>query len=159
MPSPGSGFDDECYRPLIEQTCEQMTNTARQNGLRDPLYRKTDTHKRSATTTPDSGPITGHPEAGRLIRQALLASASIPGAFPPVYIPVEAPDGKTYDEMHVDGGVSSQMFFYPAGSLQNDRHVDLKQLTLLSLGQDSEDLVSPPFFYPIRLQRERDSTR
>jgi len=56
----------------------------------------------------------GHPGAGKLIRQVLLASASIPGAFPPVYIEVETPDGRRYDEMHVDGGVTSQMFFYPA---------------------------------------------
>jgi len=57
----------------------------------------------------------GHPEAPALIRKVLLASASIPGAFPPVYIPVQTPDGKTYDEMHVDGGAASQMFFYPSG--------------------------------------------
>lgn len=55
----------------------------------------------------------GHPDAPKVIRQVLLASASIPGAFPPVYINVETPDGRSYDEMHVDGGVSSQMFFYP----------------------------------------------
>lgn len=55
----------------------------------------------------------GHPSAARLIRQVILASASIPGAFPPVYIEVETPDGRKYDEMHVDGGVTSQMFFYP----------------------------------------------
>ncbi len=57
----------------------------------------------------------GHPDAPQLIRQVLLASASIPGAFPPVYIEVETADGTAYDEMHVDGGVSSQMFFYPSG--------------------------------------------
>jgi hypothetical protein len=56
-----------------------------------------------------------HPDAAQLIRQVLLASASIPGAFPPVYIEVETADGTAYDEMHVDGGVSSQMFFYPSG--------------------------------------------
>lgn len=56
----------------------------------------------------------GHPGAPRLIRQVLLASAAIPGVFPPVYIEVETPDGRKYDEMHVDGGASSQMFFYPA---------------------------------------------
>ena len=55
----------------------------------------------------------GHPDAKKLIRQVLLASASIPGAFPPVYIEVETADGRKYDEMHVDGGASSQMFFYP----------------------------------------------
>jgi len=40
-----------------------------------------------------------HPEAGTQIRQVLLASASIPGAFPPVYIEVETPDGRTYDQL------------------------------------------------------------
>ena len=57
---------------------------------------------------------TGHPQAGDLIRQVLLASASIPGVFPPAYIRVQTPDGKTYDEMHVDGGTSAQMFLYPS---------------------------------------------
>ena len=55
----------------------------------------------------------GHPSAAKVIRQVILASASIPGAFPPVYVEVETPDGRKYDEMHVDGGVTSQMFFYP----------------------------------------------
>lgn len=56
----------------------------------------------------------GHPEAAELIRQILLASASIPGVFPPAYIEVQGPDGRTYDEMHVDGGTSAQMFLYPS---------------------------------------------
>lgn len=78
-----------------------------------------------ATTNMDAGrPViwnltrmaaSGHPGAPQLIRDVLLASASIPGAFPPVYIEVDARDGRQYDEMHGDGGVSSQMFFYPAG--------------------------------------------
>ena len=54
----------------------------------------------------------GHPEALQLIQQVLLASASIPVAFPPVYIKVEE-NGQVYDEMHVDGGATSQVFFYP----------------------------------------------
>ena len=56
----------------------------------------------------------GHPGALELIRKILLASASIPIAFPPVRIEVEA-DGRPYDEMHVDGGASAQIFLYPAG--------------------------------------------
>src|SRR5262249_17307205 len=42
----------------------------------------------------------------------LLASAAIPGAFPPVMIKVNA-NGKIYEEMHVDGGASTQVFVYP----------------------------------------------
>lgn len=53
----------------------------------------------------------GTPEALGLFRQVLLASAAIPVAFPPVHIKVEA-DGAEYDEMHVDGGVSTQVFGY-----------------------------------------------
>lgn len=55
----------------------------------------------------------GHPGAMRLIHQILLASAAIPGVFPPSYIRVETADGEDYDEMHVDGGTSAQMFLYP----------------------------------------------
>jgi predicted acylesterase/phospholipase RssA len=55
----------------------------------------------------------GHPDAPELIRDILRASASIPGAFPPVYIPVES-NGLSYDEMHVDGGAAAQMFLYPS---------------------------------------------
>jgi hypothetical protein len=44
----------------------------------------------------------------------LLASASIPALFPPVLIDVEAGD-RSYDELHVDGGVTAQVFFYHTG--------------------------------------------
>ncbi len=54
----------------------------------------------------------GNPKALSLIHQVLLASASIPGAFLPVFIDVEA-GGKHYSEIHVDGGVTSQVFIYP----------------------------------------------
>jgi len=55
----------------------------------------------------------GHPNALELFREVMIASASIPGAFPPVMIDSEV-GGKKYQEMHVDGGVSSQVFLYPA---------------------------------------------
>jgi predicted acylesterase/phospholipase RssA len=60
------------------------------------------------------GPIadSGHPDALKLIRQILLASAALPLAMPPVLIEVEA-GGQRYDELHVDGGVASQVFLYP----------------------------------------------
>jgi predicted patatin/cPLA2 family phospholipase len=55
----------------------------------------------------------GKTGAAELIRKVLLASAAIPGAFPPVLIDVES-NGDTYQEMHVDGGAIAQMFLYPA---------------------------------------------
>lgn len=61
----------------------------------------------------DMGAIanSGHPDAIGIFRKVMLASAAIPGAFPPVYFDVEA-DGKEYDEMHVDGGVIAGVFGY-----------------------------------------------
>lgn len=56
----------------------------------------------------------GTPEARRLIHDVILASIAIPGAFPPVLINVES-NGRRYDELHVDGGVSAQLFFGPEG--------------------------------------------
>jgi predicted acylesterase/phospholipase RssA len=52
------------------------------------------------------------PRARALIIEVLRASASIPGAFPPVMLDVTV-DGKHYEEMHVDGGAMTQMFLYP----------------------------------------------
>jgi hypothetical protein len=54
----------------------------------------------------------GIPEALQLFRNVLLASAAIPGVFPPVLINVQA-EGRTYDEMHVDGGTTQQVFLLP----------------------------------------------
>jgi predicted acylesterase/phospholipase RssA len=53
----------------------------------------------------------GRPEALDLFRKVMLASASIPVAFPPVLFEVELePGGPRYDEMHVDGGVGARVF-------------------------------------------------
>ena len=52
------------------------------------------------------------PRAVPLFRNILLASASIPGAFPPVMIDVNL-NGAKYQEMHVDGGTIAQVFLYP----------------------------------------------
>ena len=52
------------------------------------------------------------PRSIPLFRSILLASASIPGAFPPVLIDVDV-NGTRYQEMHVDGGTMAQVFFYP----------------------------------------------
>ena len=56
----------------------------------------------------------GDPNTLSLIHDIMLASAAIPFAFPPVIIEVEA-NGVRYQEMHVDGGVTSQVFLYPLG--------------------------------------------
>jgi predicted acylesterase/phospholipase RssA len=55
----------------------------------------------------------GTEESADLFRKVLLASAALPGLFPPVRIEVTA-GGKHYEEMHVDGGTTHGVFFTPA---------------------------------------------
>ncbi len=59
----------------------------------------------------DMGAIaaSGHPKAREYFCDILLASASIPVTFPPVYFTMEA-GGREFDEMHCDGGVITQVF-------------------------------------------------
>ena len=51
--------------------------------------------------------------AVELFRDVLLASASLPGVFPPVHIKVRVGD-QVFEEMHVDGGPTRQVFLAPA---------------------------------------------
>ena len=62
----------------------------------------------------DMGAIaqTGGERGLTLFRNVLAASASAPGVFPPVMMRVEA-NGQAYDEMHVDGGVTTPFFVAP----------------------------------------------
>ncbi|USD44209.1 patatin-like phospholipase family protein [Vibrio sp. SCSIO 43135] len=49
------------------------------------------------------------PNKIELIHKILAASASIPGVFPPQFIDVDG-QGELLEELHVDGGLSAQMF-------------------------------------------------
>ncbi len=60
----------------------------------------------------------GGDAAIKLFRNILLASGSVPGAFPPVLIDVEG-NGKHFAEMHVDGGVGGQFFVTPPALMQS----------------------------------------
>ena len=66
----------------------------------------------------------GSLKAKKLFNDVLLASASIPVTFPPVFIEVEA-GGKIYKEMHVDGGTLTQVF-YVYGMAHNIRNAAYK---------------------------------
>jgi len=75
-----------------------------------------------ATTNVDSGePVIwdlgsiaryGGANAHGLFRDVLVASASVPGMFPPVVMHFHK-DGQTYDEAHVDGAVTLPFFVAP----------------------------------------------
>lgn len=78
------------------------------------------------------------PDRVELVRSVLRASASIPAAMPPVYIQVQAAGG-VYDEMHVDGGASAQLYLYSSG-------IDAEK-AIADLG------IRPPTLYIIRNSR------
>jgi patatin-like phospholipase len=56
--------------------------------------------------------LNGGSDAKRLFRAILLASASVPGMFPPVRIKFRA-DGGVREETHIDGGVTLPFFIAP----------------------------------------------
>ncbi|MEM9062182.1 MAG: patatin-like phospholipase family protein [Pseudomonadota bacterium] len=58
--------------------------------------------------------MSGHPKAITLIRDLIRASSAIPAVFPPLVIPVVTPDGRTFDELHVDGGATQQVMLFSA---------------------------------------------
>lgn len=68
--------------------------------------------------------LRGDKAALRLFRKVLLASAALPGIFPPVQIDVEV-EGKHFTEMHVDGGPTRQVFLTPG----DFRFADLDRAT------------------------------
>jgi predicted patatin/cPLA2 family phospholipase len=72
----------------------------------------------------------GTPEALDMIRRILLASAAVPGAFPPVMLDVEV-GGKKYQEMHVDGGAAAQVFLYPPNISTRASHIQRKRVAYI----------------------------
>lgn len=76
----------------------------------------------------------GEPGALELVRELIRASAAIPVAFPPIFVPVTAPDGRVFDEMHVDGGASSQVTFVSPG-------VPIGAMTRRALGRNIDRQV------------------
>ena len=59
----------------------------------------------------------GGDQAVELFRAVLLASAGIPGVFPPVMIPGVDAEGRLVEEMHVDGGVITPFLGIPESLL------------------------------------------
>ena len=84
----------------------------------------------------------GRPDSVALIRKILLASASVPGLFPPVMIDVTV-DGVRHQEMHVDGGASAQAYLYPAalqvGKIPNGARARPRIAYVIRNGRLTED--------------------
>lgn len=110
-----SAFDTAPLRRLLERyiTKEFLAEVAREHQRGRRLWIGTANLDARRPVIWDMGAIaaSGRPDAAGLFLQVMMASAAVPGFFPPVYFRVEA-NGKTFDEMHVDGGVGRQAFAY-----------------------------------------------
>lgn len=94
----------------------------------------------------------GAPGRIELFRRVLLASASIPGVFPPVLVDVVA-GSRTFAEMHVDGGTVGSAFVLPtellwSGALATTATPERLEITLLYNGRLDRDyeVVEPRTF-------------
>lgn len=109
--------DNTPLRNLVARyvTDQMVTDIARENARGRKLLVGTTNLDAGRPVVWDIGAIasSGVPDRKDLIRDILVASSSIPGVFPPVKIKVVA-DGRTFDEMHVDGGTSNQAFMFPS---------------------------------------------
>ncbi|HQR09998.1 MAG TPA: patatin-like phospholipase family protein [Casimicrobiaceae bacterium] len=106
--------DSGPLRQTIEQTVDdaflRAIARAHQSGRR--LYIGTTDLDAQSFVIWNMGAIaaSGQPGSLELFRSVMLASASIPIAFPPVFIEVEA-GSRRFDELHVDGAVVANLFY------------------------------------------------
>ena len=109
-------------KPLVDfvdrfVTDEMIREVAAQAALGRLLLVATTDLDKEETVIWDMGQIAAHGGAAArtLFRDVLVASASIPGVFSPVIIPVES-KGIRYDEMHVDASATVPFFIAPASA-------------------------------------------
>jgi predicted acylesterase/phospholipase RssA len=97
---------------------EMLEAIAREYRTGRRLYVVTTNLDAQRTAIWDMGRIAASDDPGALdlFRNILTASASIPGLFSPVLIDVEA-EGRRFAEMHVDGGVTTNILIVPEGVL------------------------------------------
>jgi len=106
-------LDTQPLRGVLREavTKELVDAVAREQARGRRLYVATTNLDARRLVIWDMGAIAsaGTPEALELFRNVMLASASIPVAFPPVMLTVAA-GGSLYDEMHADGSITTQLF-------------------------------------------------
>lgn len=107
--------DSSPRRVMVDQyvTDQMLIDIAREHARGRRLLVGTTKLDAARSVVWDIGAIASSEQADRrqLIQNILVASASVPGVFPPVNIKGIA-DGKSCDEMHVDGGTSNQAFLF-----------------------------------------------
>lgn len=95
-------------------TPDVMAQIAKRHAQGNRLYIATTNIEARRSVIWDIGAIasSGQVDALHLIHQIMLASSAVPGLFSPVFIDVTL-NGRTYQEVHVDGSVTSNVFLYP----------------------------------------------
>ncbi|MDN4981991.1 patatin-like phospholipase family protein [Bradyrhizobium sp. WYCCWR 13022] len=121
----GSGlFGNTRLRELVARYVgpEIMAQVARENAKGRRLLVVTTDLDTQRTAIWDMGKIAavGTPEALKLFRDVMAASASIPLVFPPIMIEAEG-QGRRFQEMHVDGGVTAPLLTLPEALLLQGR--------------------------------------
>ncbi|MBN8993105.1 MAG: patatin-like phospholipase family protein [Rhizobiales bacterium] len=130
----GSGlFGNTRLRELVARYVgpELLAAVARENAKGRKLLVVTTDLDTQRTAVWDMGKIAavGSPEALRLFRDVMAASASIPLVFPPIMIEAEG-QGRRFEEMHVDGGVTAPVLTVPEtllfqGRLPGNNRMDI----------------------------------
>jgi predicted acylesterase/phospholipase RssA len=109
-----SMYDASPLRELIAKVIDErvLEAVAREHAKGRGLFIGTVNLDAQAFTIWDMGFIASSDRPDKLERYSdvILASASVPVLFPPVYIPVEV-GGESYRQMHVDGGAREMIFF------------------------------------------------
>ena len=148
----GMIFDSSVYRgEPLEQLVEHYLSdaliqaVAREAASGRLLLVATTNVETGETVIWDLGSIAmnGGPNTRALFRDVLVASASVPGMFPPVIIRVPGPEGD-YSEAHVDG-TTTVPFLVPSALLKAAREVadhSPPQVYVIVDGQLSEEPVS-----------------
>ncbi len=83
-------------------------------------------------------------DALALLQDVLIASASIPGIYPAVLIKAKA-DGKLIEEMHSDGGSTSQFLSMPEGWMANADRLQLAKDHKLNMYIIVNNALMPEF--------------
>ena len=117
----GSGlFGNKRLRELVARYVgpEIVAQVARENAKGRKLLIVTTDLDTQRTAIWDMGKIAAvdTPEALKLFRDVMAASASIPLVFPPIMIDAEG-QGRKFQEMHVDGGVTAPVLTLPEALL------------------------------------------
>ena len=117
----GGIYEAEPLRRLVESYVDDqlIADIAKENATGRRLLVATTDLDTQRSVVWDMGAIASHGGAAAraLFTDVLVASASVPGVFPPVLIAVQDNQGRHFEEMHVDGGTTETFFGIPESML------------------------------------------